>query len=464
MAFEHYIRTGGRNLRLGYTTGTCAALAAQGAVRGLLFGKIPSSLRLVTPAGIEVFAKPVGCGVEYREGAAHLARCGVVKDAGDDRDATDGLVIMAQAGFCDPAQGFFGTGVSGEGSCGEDRCREDRCGEGSCGEDRFGNDSSGEGPAFVRILGGEGIGRVTKPGLEMPVGEAAINRVPREMIRREVLRVCREKGYAGGVTVTVYAPEGEKAASKTLNEKMGIVGGISIIGTSGIVEPMSMKAYADSVRLMIRQAAASGRAQADPPDMPAPAMDTAARKDPSFSADGTHRGLILTPGNYGLAFLRQQGYDRMQLPVVVCSNFIGEALDEAAADGFDRILLIGHLGKLVKTAAGIMNTHSSMADGRAEIFTAHAAVCGAPAHICRRLMEAVSSDACIAILKEEGIEKEVLGSILDKAQEYLGRRCADARCGIIVFSNTYGALMRSAQAEAILREMGYGHGPAEKQI
>lgn len=425
MAFEHYIRSDGNNLRLGYTTGTCAALAAAGAVEGLLTGHFPRQLNLITPKGLEVCVCPVRCEVKYDEApsgseccsspskarcgiikssAPFEAQCGVIKDAGDDRDVTDGLVIMAKAQRWDV-------------------------------------------PAGVRILGGEGIGIVTKPGLDRKVGEAAINTVPREMIRREVLRVCEEQGYEGGITITISAPDGEMAALKTLNARMGIVGGISIIGTSGIVEPMSMKAYADSVRLMIRQAAEMSR------------EDKAQKTEKEREADsGKFRAstknpkkrLILTPGNYGLRFLREQGYLLPDVPVIVCSNFIGEALDEAAADGFEQILLAGHAGKLVKLAAGIMNTHSSVADARCEVFTAHAAMAGASQTTCSALMDAVTTDACIAILKEEGLEKPVLASILLKAQAYLEKRCPEAQCGLILFSNEYGELGRSQQADLLL--------------
>ena len=449
MAFEHYIRSDGKDLRLGYTTGTCAALASAGAAEGLLTGKIPKTLDLITPKGIEVSAEPVFSVVEYgnlpqamteemlrdpagRRSAVEegrdlpaamprLARCGIVKDAGDDQDVTDGLVIMARAEFDPHPESEEGIEIPRQNPDGDERNTE-------CPRDR------------IRILGGEGVGRVTKPGLDQKVGEAAINSVPREMIRREVLRVCSEQGYEGGMKITIFVPGGEKAAEKTLNASLGIVGGISIIGTSGIVEPMSMKAYADSVRLRIRQTASSS--------------EEAGKRAGTGGADRKNSGspgsLILTPGNYGLSFLRRQGYDLMDIPVVVCSNFIGEALDEATADAFDRILLIGHAGKLVKVAAGIMNTHSSMADARAEIFTSHAAMAGASADTCRRLMGSVTSDGCIAVLREEGLAETVMRTILEKAQGYLDRRCKGAQCGMIIFSNEYGELGKTDRAAEIL--------------
>ena len=449
MAFEHYIRMDGRNLRLGFTTGTCAALAAAGAAEGLLTGQIPKTLSLITPKGIEVCVQPQNCWVFASDPEEKAARgrwskavCGVRKDAGDDVDVTDGLLILAEA-------------------------------ERSCAGGSFRAGSQEEKPYSerVRILAGAGIGRVTKPGLDQSVGEAAINRVPREMIRREVLRVCGEQGYEGGITITISAPDGEKAARRTLNSRLGILGGISIIGTSGIVEPMSMKAYADSVRLQIRQAAAMGtsvtessaeKAMTDntPGSFAAEAMTDNAqessaakavtsgqeRKEDRYQSICNNKTILLTPGNYGLFFLRQCGYDLPKAPVVVCSNFIGEALDEASACGYDNILLVGHIGKLVKLAAGIMNTHSSMADGRNEIFTAHAALAGAGGDVLKKLMEAATTDACIAILKEEGIEEKVLASILEKAQSHLDRRCARVRSGMIVFSNVYGELGKTGWA------------------
>ena len=462
MTFEHYIRSDGKNLRMGYTTGTCAALAAAGAAEALLTGHFPKVLSLMTPKGIEVFVRPEECclsGGQKSTGRAESraderrvtgkadsqaggqksewARCGVRKDAGDDADVTDGLLIMAQAERCDLTS-------APDGAC-HDRGHSDLHGE--AGRELRSKTYNSE---RVRILGGEGIGRVTKPGLDQKVGEAAINRVPRQLIRREVLRVCEEQGYEGGITITIYAPDGEAAAKKTLNERLGIEGGISIIGTSGIVEPMSMKAYADSVRLEIRQAAAQvseiysetvgthGKSQAAA-ELLGNRKAAARIREIEKSRKGM---IILTPGNYGLSYLEQNGKDIPDAPVVVCSNFIGDAVDEAVSCGFGRIILVGHAGKLVKLAAGIMNTHSSVADGRTEIFTAHAAVNGASEETCRRLMDAVTTDACISILMEEGLAEKVLCSIRDMALDHLRRRCAGISCDIIMFSNEYGELGR----------------------
>ena len=370
---ELFVFHGGKRLRCGYTTGTCAALAAQGAARLLLTGSAPVSAALMTPKGIRVEASLEDCRLE-----GGSAFCSVRKDGGDDVDATHGLLITAQV---------------------EERDTPN-----------------------VSIEGGAGVGRVTKPGLDQSVGEAAINRVPRNMIEEEVLSVGDELGYEGGFRVAIYVPGGEEAAKKTFNPQLGIEGGISILGTSGIVEPMSAQALIDTIALEIRQRAAQG-----------------------------HKRIILTPGNYGLDFLRAQGMDRWGIPVVKCSNFIGDALDACAAEQFQGVLLVGHMGKLVKLAGGVMNTHSRLADCRTEIFCAHAALCGAAPELCRALMDCPTSDACIAVLDRAGLREAVLDSLLSAAQDHLNRRASGAfPVGAAVFSNQYGLLGRTSQAKELM--------------
>ena len=374
MAFEYYIRSGQRRLRCGYTTGTCAALAAAGAARLLLTGEPQPTARLITPKGIPVEAPLLDCVLEESS-----ARCAVRKDSGDDPDSTDGCLVCVTVR------------------------RTER---------------------GIVIDGGEGVGRVTKPGLDQPVGAAAINSVPRAMIASALEEICAETGYGGGLSALVSVPGGRELAKKTFNPMLGVEGGISILGTSGIVEPMSEDALVDTIALELRQAAAGGV-----------------------------RSLILTPGNYGMEFLRSKGYDRLNVPIVKCSNYIGDALDIAAAEGFKAVLLAGHIGKLVKLAGGVMNTHSKWADCRSELFTAHAAVCGADTDLCRRLMEAATTDACIALLDRAGLRAAVLEGLLEAMQRHLDRRAAGAyRCGVTVFSNEFGPLGQSEEAAALLRE------------
>lgn len=368
-----FVFRGGKHLRCGRTTGTCAALAAQGAARLLLTGQIPASAALTTPKGAQIEAPLENCRLE--DGSAF---CSVRKDGGDDIDATHGLLITAQV------ERWDAPGVS--------------------------------------IEGGAGVGRVTKPGLDQSVGAAAINRVPRRMIEQEVLSVADELGYEGGFQVTIHVPGGEEAAKKTFNPQMGIAGGISILGTSGIVEPMSAQALIDTIALEIRQRAAQG-----------------------------HKRIILTPGNYGLDFLRAQGMDRWGVPVVKCSNFIGDALDACAAEQIQGVLLVGHMGKLVKLAGGVMNTHSRLADCRTELFCAHAALRGAGREVCQALADCPTSDACIAVLDRAGLRETVLDSLLSAIQDHLDRRVSGTiPVGAVVFSNQYGLLGQTSQAKELM--------------
>lgn len=228
----------------------------------------------------------------------------------------------------------------------------------------------------------------------------------------------------GGFRVTVSVPGGEEAAKKTFNPQLEIEGGISILGTSGIVEPMSAQALIDTVALEIRQRAAQG-----------------------------YHNIILTPGNYGMDFLRAQRMDRWGVPVVKCSNFIWDALDACGAEYLRGVLLVGHLGKLVKLAGGIMNTHSRIADCHTELFCAHAALRGADRELCRALMDCAASDACIAVLDGAGLREEVLDSLLSAIQEHLDRRTAGAfQAGAVVFSNQYGLLGRTRRAKELMEQ------------
>ena len=404
MAFEYYIRNGTKKLRCGYTTGTCAALAAAGAVRLLLTGQKPVSESVMTAKGIPVEVEPDGSGIGvYRIPAgersaqdsgeesagrteqaeqetqglcenSRTAWCAVRKDGGDDIDATHGMLIVAQVRKSEAAG--------------------------------------------VEIDGGCGIGRVTKPGLDQPAGNAAINRVPRQMIEEAVLSVCDACGYDGGIKVLILAPEGEEIAKKTFNPVLGVTGGISILGTSGIVEPMSEQALVETIEIHMRQAALLSKA------------------------------VILIPGNYGEDFIRDYAEGGKDIPQVKISNFLGEALDLAVVNGFEQVLLVSHIGKLVKVAGGIMNTHSKWADCRLELFAAHAACCGADRETVQALMDAATTDAAIRILDEAGIRNAVMERLMAAVETHLKRRVKEqCRIGAVAFSNEYGFLGATPEAD-----------------
>lgn len=374
MQNQHIAYHGGQALRRGWTTGTCAAAAAEVAALLLLTGKAPAELRLETPGGL-TFTLPV----EQPHLDGDAAVCTVRKDAGDDPDITNGVGITAAVRRA---------------------------------------------PEGVTIDGGAGVGRVTRPGLAMPVGAAAINPGPRAQITAALERAARECGYTGGFSVIISAENGEELAKQTYNGHLGVVGGLSILGTSGVVEPMSEKALVDTILLELDSLYAGGQ-----------------------------RTAFLCPGNYGADFARDTlGLDLEK--AVKCSNFIGEALDHAVFRGFDDILLVGHAGKLVKLAAGVMNTHSSVADGRQEIFTAHAALCGAGRETLEGLMQSISVDACIELLDREHLREPVLARIESEVEKRLALRLRGrGHVEFILFTAKYGILAQSPGAMALCERL-----------
>ncbi len=373
---DYYVRAGQRYLRRGFTTGTCAALAASGAAELLLSGNCPGVLGLRTPGGLWAEAVPRIC--ERRGDAAY---CAVVKGKSDDPDVTAGCTVGAEVRKI---------------------------------------------PAGFTVDGGAGVGRVTKPGLEQPVGAAAINRVPRAMIANALREAAHTWDYGGGLAAVISVPEGAALAERTFNPQLGIVGGISILGTSGIVEPMSEEAMVDALAVEIRQAASGGG-----------------------------KDLILVPGEYGFASLREQGWNHIGLPVIRCSNFIGDCIDLAALEGFRQVLIAGHMGKLVKLAGGMFHTHSRFGDCRRELFCAHSALQGADAALCRALMEASTTEGCLSLLEDAGLREQVVRSLLDAIQKQLDRRSGPLTAGAAVFSGQFGLLGVTDRGREILRSWGY---------
>lgn len=361
-------------LRCGYTTGSCAAAAAQAAVILLLTGQMPNTILLPTPKGITLHLCP-----EYKYCDDVVAACAVRKDSGDDPDITNGIVITAQV------------------------TRQDH--------------------GFT-LLAGEGIGIVTQPGLAVEVGQPAINPGPRAQIEAAVKQATEQVGYRCGIQVTISAENGRQIAKQTYNEHLGIINGISILGTSGIVEPMSEAALIDTIQLELNRVYATGSKQ-----------------------------VLICPGNYGADFAHDVlGLDLNQ--AVKCSNFIGDTLDYAVWRGFSRIFLVGHAGKLIKLAAGIMNTHSSVADGRQEIFTAYAALSGAQQSTLSELMHAVTVDACLDILIQANLKETVLEQIGLAVDAHLRKRVKRKTIDIayLMFTNRHGVLAQSPQASKFCKE------------
>lgn len=390
-------------LREGYTTGTCAQAATKAAME-ILFGlkrketvtpvevELPKGKRLSLKAEeIEiVYGEESG---ENRQDAKLLSvSCAVRKDSGDDPDITDGVLVYSTV------------------------TREDSQKEAN----------------QVLINGGQGVGTVTKQGLDQPVGEAAINRVPRQMIKSEVQKLCDEAGYGGGITVEISIPEGEALAKKTFNPRLGVEGGLSILGTSGIVEPMSEQALLDTIYL----------------DM----------KVKLSAVENKDKVLLVTPGNYGLEFLSEE-YGVKEEQTVKCSNYIGLSLDMAMELGCKSFLLVGHIGKLIKVSGGIMNTHSKWADCRMELLAAAALEAGVPGEKAREFLPCVTVDD--AFSQCSGKErKRIMEQVVKRMERYLSYRTGNGmQTGAITFSRVYGILGKTDGAEKI---MGKFAGMAKK--
>lgn len=334
---EEYVYIDGKKYKRGYTTGSCATGAAKAATYMILTKETLETVNIDTPKGI-----PLNLKVENVDINNAFAQCSIQKDGGDDIDATHKMHIYAKAELID--------------------CNE------------------------IIIDGEIGIGRVTKKGLGIEIGKAAINKTPISMIQSEVRKVI---GDTKGVKITIFAPEGETIAKKTFNPRLGIVGGISIIGTTGIVEPMSDEGWKKSLSIELEMKKAQG-------------MDK----------------VILVPGNHGEMFIKETlGIDSKY--IVRTSNFIGYMLKEAQRIGFKKILMAGHLGKYVKIAGGIFNTHSKVADARNEILIANLALMNAPFELINKVNECLTTEEFIEILEDDKYKKykEIYNILSEKCKK-----------------------------------------------
>ena len=370
---EEYQFSQGKNLRCGYTTGSCATAAAKAAATMLLTGERVAAVRIDTPKGVVLELEPLE--VELAE---QYVSCAIRKDSGDDPDDTNGVLVFAKVEkVAEPG---------------------------------------------VHIEGGVGVGRVTKPGLACAVGGPAINPTPRRMITAEVGSVMEQAGYREGLLVTISIPEGVEIAKKTFNPRLGIIGGLSVLGTSGIVEPMSEKALIETMYVEMRAQKARG-----------------------------NKHLLVFFGNYGEDFTR----DVMQLDLegaVTCSNFVGELLDYAVFLGFETLLLIGHSGKLVKLAQGVMNTHSKYADCRTELFALEAMFHGASIEVGQEIYHCLTTDEVTKILKREQIFEPVMDKVTERIDFYMQHRVhGKIKTAAFMFSNVYGILGKTKAADELIQ-------------
>ncbi|MDR0576546.1 MAG: cobalt-precorrin-5B (C(1))-methyltransferase CbiD [Candidatus Accumulibacter sp.] len=347
---EQTLSRNGKRLRYGVTTGSCAAAAAKAAMLALL-GQAPRRVRIHTPKGWTV-----DLDVEYCRPADGGMSCAVRKDAGDDPDVTHGMLVEAHCRLLDEPG--------------------------------------------VRIDGGRGVGRVTKKGLAVPPGEAAINPVPRRMIAREIAALLPP---GRGARVEIRLPRGEELARKTFNPRLGIVGGLSVLGTTGIVEPMSDEAIRESMALEVNVAAEAG-----------------------------HRRLILTPGNHGLAMAARLGLP--EEATIKIGNHLGYMLDQCRARGIEEVLMIGHIGKLARLAGGVFDSYSKVADARIEILAANLAWLGAPRAAIRELFDCVTTEAALEVIDRNG-HGELYALLCRKAEQRASQRVyGEMRVGVLMFS------------------------------
>ncbi len=360
----------GKSMRLGYTTGSCAAAASKAAATMLMEGKLINNIQIETPKGIKLNLKVCE---PYLNGS--VACCYVIKDAGDDPDVTNGVRVYSKVNL-----------------------RHD---------------------GIMRIIGGKGIGIVTKKGLPIPQGEPAINPEPRKMIMKEVRNVLSK---ALGADIEISIPEGEEIAKKTYNPKLGIEGGLSVLGTSGIVEPMSEDAIRATIQLELKQKSILG-------------IET----------------IVLVPGNYGQKFCMEH-LDIKSDYIVKISNYLGFSLDVCRILGFKGFILAGHIGKLIKASAGIFHLHSRVSDTRMEILTAYLAILGMDRENLIRIMECATTEEAMEII-------DILG--YSHVYREIADRCAK-RCSDYVFNELTGAavifsmkdmLSKSCETDVLLQEV-----------
>ena len=372
---DYYVIRGNKKMRFGYTTGSCAAAACKGATEILLGGKLQETVTLMTPKGILLTLELKDIQIETDK-----VTCAIRKDAGDDPDTTNGILVYATV----------------------EKTKEQG----------------------ITLDGGIGVGRVTKAGLSQKIGKAAINPVPKSMILRAATEIAEKYDYEGGLKIIISVPEGVEIGKKTFNPRLGIVGGISILGTSGIVEPMSEAALVQSIRVEMKQHFSQGEEY-----------------------------LLVTPGNYGADYLREH----MDLPYeknIKCSNYVGETIDMAIDMGVKGILFIAHIGKFVKVAAGIMNTHSHSADARMEVLASNAIRAGAPLECAKEILNASTTDEALDILNRYQMTQGTMKEVLDRIQFYLNHRSYEQiLLGAVVFSNTCGYLGQTADAAKLIEKI-----------
>ena len=429
-------------MRNGFTTGSCAAAASKAAAWMLFSGQEKTEITIMTPKGV-----PYTAAIEEISRDKGMVSCAVRKDGGDDPDITTGSLVFAEVRVAEDEVNITSNHKTGDADTSENRSVKissqssgllqseatlDNPDVGISKErvvKNVSDNKTGRVDTKARILidGGLGVGRVTRPGLDQPIGSAAINHVPREMIEKEVREVCALFDFTGTLMITISVPDGIKLAKRTFNPRLGIEGGISILGTSGVVEPMSAQALLDTIKAELSVLSSEGR-----------------------------KICAISPGNYGQDYMREAyGFDLDA--AVKCSNFIGDTMEFVAEYGFTHILMCGHIGKFIKLYGGVFNTHSHEGDCRMELMASAALRVGADAECARRILGQISTSAGLTILKDAGLLEKTMEEVLRGVMDTLNRWALERyKVDCIIYENDFGELARSEGAKELVEKLVRG--------
>lgn len=391
-----------KRLRSGFTTGACATAAARAAAVFLLRGTLPERVEVILPEGQSAVWKP-----EYESEEPCQGYLRVRKDAGDDPDVTHGSWVYARVTILTEAE-LETKRQTGSGYWLEEYPE-------------------------VYLDGGIGIGIATKPGLSCPVGHYAINPVPRRMILSAVDAERDRLGFRGCLGIQIAIPSGVELAKKTFNPKLGIQGGISVLGTTGIVKPMSEEALLATIRLDIH-------------------MKTVANENV----------LLMAPGNYGETFLREA----MGIPVgeaVLCSNFVADSMQMLREENVRELLFVSHIGKLIKVSAGIPNTHSKYGDRRMEEMARLTALRLGEQEkqeeenqdLLDRILGSNTTDEALEHMNQArvGLAEQILTDSAESAKIHLERWAGGTlHAEVVTFSSALGITGKSSGADAMFRK------------
>lgn len=355
-----------KSLREGYTTGSCAAAASLASVIWQTTGICPEQVELETPSGVKLY-------LEIHQISKYI--CGVIKDSGDDPDVTNGCMVISKVDILEK------------------------------------ND-------LIRFKAGNGVGTVTRKGLKIPVGEPAINPIPLQMIEKAVRSIIKERG----AIITISIPNGEELAIKTFNGRLGVKGGLSILGTTGIVRPMSEEAIKESLRLEL-----------------------------SMCYEEYGESCAFVTGYSGENYLKEQYVNCKS--IVLCSNYLGYLLDCAEDMKFKNILIVGRAGKLIKPAANIMYLHSHTAGGQREIVCTHSALLGLSKEKIKKLYDCNTTSQMHELLVEYNISDKVWKSIIESAcSNCISRTHNKIKIGMLLVDENNQILSKSNSVDEVIEE------------